>query len=106
MINRGLDRIISIKEFDALSKEKYILIDIREKYKYKLGHIPNAVSMSENEIISNIGNLKRYDKVIIYCDHGNAGLRLVQKLASEYNMENIYNIVGGYNVYRGKIIRN
>ena len=100
------DRLMSIKQLMELSNEEYILIDIREKYKYKLGHIPNAVSMSENEIIKNIEELKRYNKVVVYCDYGNAGVKLVYKIFNDYDMNNIYNIVGGYNVYRGRIVRN
>ena len=95
--------IISMKEALELDKDITILIDLRDMRKYKNGHIPGAIWMDENSIIRNITSLKRYSKVMMYCDYGNYGLRLAVKLKREYGMSNVYNIVGGYNVYRGKI---
>ncbi len=95
--------IISMKEALESDKDKTILIDLRDVNKYKAGHIPGAIWMDENAIRKNITALKRYSKVMMYCDYGNYGFSLTIKLKKEYGMTNIYNIVGGYNVYRGKI---
>ena len=95
--------IISMKEALSIDHKDSIMIDVRERYKYNNGHIPGAIWMDEKSIEDNIIALKRYEKVIIYCDYGNYGLRLVERLKKEYWLFNVYNIVGGYNVYRGKI---
>ncbi|MBE5936089.1 MAG: rhodanese-like domain-containing protein [Lachnospiraceae bacterium] len=107
--------LISIREVENILQEyiinnkqlrvdnRYIFIDIREKYKYRYGHIPGAISMTEKQVMNNVSELKKYDKVIIYCDYGNAGLKLARELVYNYRINNVCNIVGGYNVYRGPI---
>ena len=95
--------VISINEVIKMDFNNCILIDVRDRYKYNNGHIPGAIWMDEQGILDNMVALRRYDKVIIYCDYGNYGLKLVSKLRRENNLLNAYNVVGGYNVYRGKI---
>ena len=101
--NSLFTKIITINDLDKYKKGNYYIIDIRDKRKYDYGHIPGAINMTEKEIFYHINELKEMDRVIIYCDYGNAGLRLVEDLMKKCNVTNFYNIIGGYNVYRGKI---
>ena len=96
--------IISVRELEHLEDKKYLLIDIRERENYNFGHIPGAIHMEDNELVRAIkSGLYKGKKVIIYCDYGNHGLKLISQLKDSYDMDGIYNLIGGYAVYRGPI---
>ena len=102
--NSLFENIISMKELGKLRGGEYVLIDIRDKEDYNFGHIPGAIHMDDIELIRAIKNgLYKGKVVIIYCDYGNHGLRLISQLKGSYDMSGVYNIVGGYAIYRGPI---
>lgn len=76
-----------------------IIIDIRSKYKYDLGHIPTAINIDSIELLSNPSKyLNKDKKYYIYCQSGNNSRMVVQQLNNlGYNT---VNIVGGYNLYK------
>ena len=98
--------IVSVKELENFDKEKNLLIDIRDRNKYLNGHIPGAINLGEREIFKQVDTFKNYEKVYVYCDYGNAALRIVNHIEENYDVHNIYSIIGGYYVYRGKIEKN
>ena len=75
-----------------------IIIDIRSKYKYDLGHIPNAINIDSIDLLSNPNKyLKKGTKYYIYCQSGHTSKMVVDKLNNlGYNT---VNIPGGYNLY-------
>lgn len=99
-------KIITINDLDKYLNNNSFLVDIRDKRNYDYGHIPGAINMTEKEIFYHINELKEKDNIVVYCEYGNAGLRLVEDLIKKHKVTNFYNIIGGYNVYRGKIEKN
>jgi len=74
------------------------IIDIRDSYKYNLGHMPNAINIPYKELIDNYSKyLNKDTKYYLYCDSGNNSRVLVNKL-NKLGYKTI-NIDGGYNNY-------
>ena len=76
-----------------------IIIDIRSKYNYNLGHIPGAINIDSFELVSKANKyLEKSKKYYIYCQSGHTSKMIVEKL--NYMGYNAVNIDGGYNLYK------
>lgn len=77
---------------------KRIIIDIREPYEYRIGHIEGAINITKDllELVPE-KYLNMYDYYILYCDMGIYSL----KLSKELNMKGYKTISleGGYSKY-------
>ena len=97
------NNIISVYELSRyIGKSDTIIIDIRKKDKYNKEHIPGAISINEDKIYEIIEKYIDYKLIVIYCDYGNAAMKIVQELCDKYNCKNIYNLYGGYNAYKNR----
>lgn len=97
------DNIISVYEVAKnIGKADVVIIDIREEVKYNKEHIPGAINIKEDKIYYDIGKYINYRLVILYCDYGNAAMKIVREICDKYNCENIYNLYGGFNAYKNR----
>ena len=57
---------------DETEREKYLVIDVREDYEYKAGHVPHAINISVQEIESRISEISDWKEknVIVICRSG------------------------------------
>lgn len=97
--------MVSINFLKTYDSRRDLIVDIREKEKYLKSHIPGAKNYNVEYLLDNFNDLKRYHRVYIYCDFGNKGMKVVKLLQERYSINNVYNVVGGFNIYRGKIER-
>ena len=68
----GLKKVIDSKD------TRFVIVDVRRKISYDIGHIPTAINIPYG-IIANVKNPPPKDKyLILYCNHG-----LVTKAAGE-----------------------
>lgn len=79
-------------------KNNMNLIDIRDNYMYNLEHIPNAINIPMNLLITNPNNyLNKNEDYYIYCNRGINSKRACEILTSVgYN---VINIIGGFTEY-------
>ena len=88
----------SIRVDELLKLNNVNIIDIRNSSRYLLGHIPNSINISENELINNSNKyLKNNIKYYIYCQSGIRSSYVVNILNNQGF--DCVNIVGGYNNY-------
>ncbi|GEM_PF-55898 len=89
---------ISLKEGIRLSrdKENYILMDVREKDRYKEGHLEYAVSCPYG-ILKECYEQMEGKKIIVYCDFGGQSMMAARHLRKD-GFE-VYNIIGGVYYY-------
>ncbi len=81
---------------------KKIIVDIRESYEYKMGHIPNSINITKDllELVPE-KYLNKNDYYILYCDLGLASL----KLSNELNKKGYHttSLNGGYTSYQDSV---
>jgi rhodanese-related sulfurtransferase len=80
------------------------LIDIREPYEYKSGHLPKAKNVPMDEILSSADNhLDKTKEYHIICQSGGRSTMACEVLKN--NGFNVINVSGGTGGYRGNLER-
>ena len=90
-----------------------ILIDLRSKEDYVVGHIPGAINVPYEQLQQNISELRKMvvqssqrngsAVIIVYCDRGNTSLRASKDLyRAGFRVKNVY---GGISKYKGPIVQ-
>lgn len=78
-----------------------LIIDLRDRDEYDIGHIPGAVNIPYEELDSYTDRFRRNQQLIFYCDRGNISLLAARDLMrSGYNIKSLY---GGIRAYHGKM---
>ena len=84
---------ITIDEF--LKYGSLDLIDIRSEQSYNNNHIPGAINIPYEKLITNPSNyLQKNKKYYVYCQKGITSLKLCNYLSTLGF--NVVNIIGGY----------
>lgn len=81
-------------------KKKYKIIDVREEWEYKEGHIDGAenIPFSAFEWAEREGRIAKDKPVLVYCLHGIRSQRVLKFLqAKEY--KNVCHLAGGLEAY-------
>lgn len=94
-----MDNSIDIKEIDRIDINNYnVLIDIRDKYEYILGHIKKAINIPYQYVLTFPDKYLDFDSTYyIYCDCGRKSNKLVNYL-KELGYK-VIDLIGGYNTY-------
>lgn len=78
--------------------KKILIVDLRDKSEYDMGHIETAVRIPFERLDEKYEELKKYRMLILYCHKGN------QSLLAARSMNNdgfrVGSIAGGYEAYR------
>jgi rhodanese-related sulfurtransferase len=95
---------ITSKELLQLIAEKkdFQLIDVREPDEHAEFNIGGAL-MPLGEIIAHINEIQKEKPVIVYCRRGIRSQFAIQKLQEKYPFENLYNLIGGTELWRKTI---
>ena len=91
-------KTINAKEFKNLLKNNnsFQIIDIREPYEYEDGALTNE-NIPLDKMMSSLNKIHKDRPVIIYCQSGKRASAIIYMLEKEYELENLYNLEGGYN---------
>lgn len=86
-----------------IGRPNVLIIDLRNKEEYDVGHIPSAVNIPYEDLDDQKSKLPRNNLLIFYCDRGNISLLAARDLMKDgYNIKSLY---GGLRAYRGKLER-
>ena len=93
-------KIVNVTELNKInqaSEENNLLLDVRTKEEFNLGHIPNAINISHDLLLTNINLLSDHKKknIYVYCRSGpRAGLVINELLNNGFN--NIIDVEGDF----------
>lgn len=89
--------------YSEIDNEDVYIIDVREDYEYKGGHIKNAYNVSINKM-QDIDELvmSLNSKIIVYCQSGNRSRMAANRLI-EMGYTNVYDM-GGINSWNYELI--
>ncbi len=86
---------ISIEEAQELRSSEAKIIDVRDPQSYSIGHIENAVHVSNENIQQFIAGTNKSKPLIIYCYRGNSSQDAAEYLSGKVFIE-VYSIDGGF----------
>ena len=78
-------------------KNNCILIDVRDKNKYRIYHINGAINIYYKDIVTGNHQLPKDKNIIVYCDRG--GLSMIVAKYLVQNGYSVKNVVGGLSHY-------
>ena len=86
---------ISIEEAQELISDEPTIIDVRDPESYSMGHIENAVHVSNENILQFIDGANKSRPLIIYCYRGNSS-QDAAKYLSDKGFLDVYSMDGGF----------
>ena len=86
---------ISIEEAQELMADETTIIDVRDSESYSMGHIENAVHVSNENILQFIDGANKSRPLIIYCYRGNSS-QDAAKYLSDKGFLDVYSMDGGF----------
>ena len=89
---------ITIKDFLEIDGDDLQVIDVREQYEYENGNI-ESINIPMDKILQSTNKIQRDKQVIIYCQTGRRAAAVVYMLKKEFNIDNVFNLSGGYSAY-------
>lgn len=87
------------QEVDAISKEHQI-VDVRTPKEFELGHIVNSINMPLDDLRANLDKIDFNKDIYLTCRVGHRGYLAAQILRNSGFKANIYNLSGGYHLYK------
>lgn len=89
---------------DQANQNSYLLIDIREEYEYKSGHIADAINIPLSIFGQKVTTLPKDKQIIIICLSGMRGMNACNILKSSGYI-NYKNLFGGMNLWTGNVVK-
>ena len=82
------------KVYQMIKNKDTYIIDVREGYEYKSGHIPNSYNIPLGDINSiSLNNFSHTSTIIVYCRSGNRS-NTAANLLIKLGYENVYDMGG------------
>ncbi len=97
MIN-GTMPAITWREIQNANRNEVVILDVRTKDEFLMGHIPGAMNIPVDELRSRLSEIPSDKPVYIYCAVGLRGY-LATKILMARGYTNVRNISGGYKTY-------
>lgn len=95
----GLVSPISCYDIEQEVKNGAYLLDVRTADEHALGHIPNSLNISTDEIRTRFAELPKDKPIIAYCVLGVRAYIAIRAL-KEAGFEHVYNLSGGFRTWK------
>ena len=92
---------ISIEKAQELMSDQTAIIDVRDRQSFSIGHIKNAVHVSDENIQQFIEGTDKSKPLIIYCYRGNSSQNAADYL-SDKGFLDVYSMDGGFEEWSSK----
>ena len=86
---------ITSEELIKIHPQKIQLIDIREPYEHKEGHIEGSINIPMGDFLEKLDELSRTKQIVIYCNTGRRSKPVVY-MTRKLHGYTLYNLEGGY----------
>jgi thiosulfate sulfurtransferase len=74
------------------------VVDIRDPGSYSAGHIPNAISLNDENVKAYIESADKEKPLIVCCYHGNSSRGAAEYLAQN-GFKEVYSMTGGFEAW-------
>jgi adenylyltransferase/sulfurtransferase len=95
---------ITVEELKARidSKEKFVLLDVREPFEWDIARIEGAKLIPLGELTSRLGELNPADEIVVQCKSGGRSGRAVEFL-QQNGFSRVSNLAGGILAWADRI---
>lgn len=83
----------------AARKDELAVVDIRDPQSFSMGHMPNAMHLSNDSLPTFLANTPKEKPVVVVCYHGISSQQAAQFLI-EQGYEDVYSMDGGFEVWK------
>jgi rhodanese-related sulfurtransferase len=86
---------ISVDELDQLLRDRTVkVVDVREDWEYRRGHVPTSLHVPLNQLPRRVGNLPVGERIAVICESGSRSLSATEFLAAR-GFEDVASVRGG-----------
>lgn len=98
---------LPISEFDQKLLKNAILVDVRTPEEYNNGYIKNAKNINwfDADFAERFRDVDKNQTIYLYCKVGGRSSKAQKKL-QEMGYKKVVNLSGGYDAYKGEVIKN
>lgn len=89
---------ITWRQLHHTDRSKMVIIDVRTKDEYAMGHITEAIHIPIDELRHRLSEIPSGKSILLYCSIGHRGY-LGAKILLNHGYSNVYNLSGGYKTY-------
>lgn len=94
-LRRGGSPEIDVDELDALLQQSAVrVIDVREDWEFKRGHLPGAIHVPAKRLPDRVGRLKRDQRYAVICQSGSRSRGATDFLVAQ-GVEGTVSVRGG-----------
>jgi NADPH-dependent 2,4-dienoyl-CoA reductase/sulfur reductase-like enzyme/rhodanese-related sulfurtransferase/TusA-related sulfurtransferase len=86
-------------EIKEVQNNNSFILDVRTKEEYEVGHIDNAINISDLEIRNRLNEIPKDKDLYVYCEVGYRGY-LASRLLLQKGYNRVYNLSGGYKLFK------
>ena len=89
---------------ERMKAGKVVLIDVREPYEFKAGHVPKAVNVPLGQVKARAGEFDPVAETYVICQSGSRS-RSATKTLVKAGFTNVASVNGGTSAWTGKLKR-
>lgn len=101
-VEKTFEPTVSIEDAINLSKEKGIILDVREEAEFAFGHLKNAKSIPMGELDERLNELDKEKEIYVICRTGKRSDLAAQKLVKN-GFAKVYNVIPGMTSWKGEV---
>lgn len=91
----GLENIVSYDQALKMKDEGALIVDVRTKDEWNLGHLEDSILIPHDDIRNNLDKLPKDKDIILMCKVGIRGY-IAERILEQNGFDRVYNLTGGY----------
>lgn len=85
------------------NKEDFQLIDVRENYQFEEFNI-GGINIPLGQVFSSLDKMDNKSPIVFCCNSGRKSKAIIHTIKRKLNLDNVYNLEGGFIAYTAEII--
>ena len=86
-------------DLEKLNNNEHFILDVRAKEEQMFGRLPCSYNIPLEEIRNRLDEIPANKKIIIYCNKGKKSY-FAARILMQKGFKQVYNLVGGYSIYK------
>lgn len=87
------------------TEQSFLILDVRSKKEYELGHIPGAINIDFKELKNRIEEIDsfRNSQIVVYCERG-IRAKVAEAILQEARFQSVFHLEGDMHAWRKKFL--